>query len=62
MCDLLDGLRHPERFRSRISQRFTKGAPVKHGGYHYGVTPSGAVSSQLVWVQATPRPSWDRRL
>ena len=59
MCDLVDGPRRPERFRARISPVSTN---VKHGGYHYGATRPNAAPSQVVWVQATPRPLRDRRL
>lgn len=58
MCDFLDGPRHPERFRARISSCSTT---VKHGGYRYGSTRSKAAPSQVVWVQATPRPLRGRR-
>lgn len=53
MCDLLDGPRHPDRFRARISSTT---ATVEHGGYRYGSTRSNAAPAQVVWVQATPRP------
>jgi hypothetical protein len=62
MCDLVDGPRRPERFRTRISPPSANASSAKHGGYHYGATRPTAAPSQVVWVQATPGPLHDRRL